>query len=93
MGSEQTSQILKSSPHSHSCVLVPESFVLRFIQVAKTLIPSVTEMISANPAKQMLNAGVIPKASLNQGVLNASSRPAGLENFHLGTLTHQLVAH
>lgn len=41
----------------------------------------------------MLNTRVIPKASLNQGVLNTSSRPAGLENFHLGTLTHQLVAH
>lgn len=40
----------------------------------------------------MLNTRVIPKASLNQGVLNASLRPAGLEDFYLGTLTHQLMS-
>lgn len=69
-----------SRSSSHPCVLLPDS-VLTFIQVATTLIPSITEMISPDSAKQILNARVIPEASLSQGVLNASSRPAGLENF------------
>lgn len=59
-------------------MLIPDSLVVRFFRVAKTLIPSITEMISPNSAKQMLNARMIPKASLNQGVLNTSCRAGEL---------------